>query len=402
MLEHATDHPREALVIGAGAAGLSVAGELKRRGIEPLLIDGADRIGMSWERRYDGLRLNTVRQLSVPRGAAMPASAGRWGRSADLVACLRRYAAEHRLEIQFGVAAEQIDREGPFWSVKTGIGPIAARAVVVATGYDRVPRTPEWFDPAAFAGTLIHSSDYRRPADFTGADVLIVGPGNSGCEIAVELAGGGAARVRLAVRTSPNFMPATVFGIPATWLARANEGAPRSAVDLGARLIQRIEYGDLTPFGLPRAPLGVASELAGGGHGPVLERGILAKLKKGAIEIVPAVERLDDADVLIAGGERIRPDAVIAATGFGHGLEPMVGQLGVLDDAGRPLEVSGRPAAPGLYFNGFWLPLSGQLPAMRRSSRRIAQAIVRARSLKTGNGRSWTRTRDLLLIREAL
>ena len=367
----------EVLVIGAGAAGLSVAGELKRRGVEPLLIDCAERIGTSWENRYEGLRLNTVRQLSAPRRAAMPASAGRWARPHDLVACLRRYAAEHELEVHFGVAAERLDQNGESWLVQTSIGPIAARAVVVATGYDRVPRIPEWFDPAKFSGKLIHSADYRRPAQFAGADVLVVGTGNSGCEIAVELAGGGAARVRLSMRTGPNLMPATFFGIPATWLARANEDGPRVAVDLGARLIQRLSFGDLTPYGLPPAPLGVATELARGGHGPVLERGILARLKGGEIEIVPGVERLEGADVQLAGSERIRPDAVIAATGFGHGLEPLVGHLGVLDEAGRPLEVRGRATSPGLYFNGFWLPLSGQLPAMRRTSRRIARAIVR-------------------------
>jgi putative flavoprotein involved in K+ transport len=379
MVEQLTDEP-EVLVIGAGAAGLSVAGELERCAVPSLLIDRAERIGTPWETRYEGLRLNTVRQLSVPRGAALPPSAGRWVRPSALVACLRRYAAEHQLEIRFGVEAERIDHDGDRWLVNTSIGPIDAQAVVVATGYDCMPRTPDWFDPAAFSGTLIHSADYRRPSDFAGADVLVVGPGNSGCEIATELAAGSAARVRLSVRTGPNLMPSTFLGIPATWLARANEDGPRAAVDLGARLIQRLSFGDLTRYGLQPSPVGVATELGRGGHGPVLERGFLAKLERGDIEIVPAVERLCGEEVLLAGGECIRPDAVIAATGFGHGLDRLVGHLDVLDDAGRPHEVRGQAASPGLYFNGFWLPLSGQLPAMRRTSRRIARAIVKARS----------------------
>nr|MBA2256556.1 NAD(P)/FAD-dependent oxidoreductase [Thermoleophilaceae bacterium] len=110
----------------------------------------------------------------------------------------------------------------------------------------------------------------------------------------------------------------------------------------------------------------------------VLDRGFVAALKRGAIEIVPAVSGFDGAAVELSDGSTIEPDLVIAATGFRHGLEPLAGHLGVLDERGRPLVRDGHADqnAPGLFFNGFWFPLSGQLPGMRRSSRRIAALVA--------------------------
>ena len=144
--------------------------------------------------------------------------------------------------------------------------------------------------------------------------------------------------------------------------------------------MQRIAWGDLARYGMPRSPYGVATELRVRGLGPTLDRGFVAALKSGRLTLVPAVERFDGQNVVLAGGEEIQPEVVIAATGYLHGLEPLVGHLGVLLESGKPAARTGgaHPAAPGLYFNGFWLPLSGQLPAMRRTSRRIARAIARS------------------------
>ena len=146
--------------------------------------------------------------------------------------------------------------------------------------------------------------------------------------------------------------------------------------------MQRLAWGDLSPYGMPRSPYGVATELRVRGLGATLDRGFVAALKAGRLKLVSAVERFDGADVVLADGERIQPQVVIAATGYGHGLEPLVGHLGVLLPSGRPAAYKGgsHPDASGLYFNGYWLPLSGQLPAMRRSSRRIARAIARKAS----------------------
>ena len=365
-------------MIGAGAAGLGVAGELVRRGVEPLILESGDEVGGGWRGRYEGLRLNTVPHFSSLPGSRIKGT-GRWMPGAAFDRHLKRYAGDRCLRIETGVEARRVMREPVGWRVHTNAGAIRAHSVVIATGYDRIPEIPYWPGRQTFEGRLIHSSAYRRPEPFIGRDVLVAGPGNSGTEIARELAEAGAARVRLAIRTPVNLMPEEIVGIAATWFARANEKAPRSLVDAGSRLIQRIAFGDLSPYGMGPAPLGVATELRERGKGPVLDRGFVAALKRGAVELVAAIEGFDGAEVLLADGGRLRPDAVIAATGFSHGLEALVGHLGVLDERGRPREVRGRGDAdnPGLYFNGYWLPLTGQLPGMQRTGPRIARAIAR-------------------------
>ena len=253
--------------------------------------------------------------------------------------------------------------------------------MVVATGYDRVPRVPDWPGRDTFTGELLHGSAFRNADPYRGKDVLVVGAGNTGTEIATRLVDS-AARVRVSFRTPVNIMPPRFLGVPTPLLARASESSPAWLVDRTSFMMQRLAWGDLSPYGMPRSPYGVATELRVRGLGPTLDRGFVAALKAGQLKLVAAVERFDGPDVMLANGERIQPQVVIAATGYRHGLEPLVGHLGVLLSPGKPADCKGgsHPDAGSLYFNGYWLPLSGQLPAMRRSTRRIARAIARKAS----------------------
>ena len=372
----------EVAVIGAGAAGLGVAAELKRRGVPGVVVlERAEAVGASWRSRYDGLRLNTIRGLSGLPRHPIRHSAGSWPSREEFASYLEDVATAGGLDVRFGVEVERVDREEDHWTLVTSAGRWGARFVVVATGYDRVPRMPDWPGRKGFSGELLHASRYRNPDPYRGRDVLVVGAGNTGTEIATQLAGGGTARVRVSVRTPVNIMPAKFLGMPATVLARMSESAPAWIVDRTGFAMQRIAWGDLSAYGMPRSPYGLATELRVRGLGATLDRGFVAALKAGRLSVVPAVRRLDRAEVVLDGGRRIRPDVVIAATGYRQGLEPLVGHLGVLLASGKPAARTGRahPVAPGLYFNGYWLPLSGQLPAIRRTSRRIARAIARAR-----------------------
>jgi putative flavoprotein involved in K+ transport len=368
----------EAIVIGAGAAGLAAAAELGRRGMDALVLERTDGIGTSWQNRYEGLRLNTARAFSAPRHSRIPRHAGRWPTREAFVAHLRGYAEREEIAIEQEVEALRIDRDEDGFVVKTSREPRAARFVVVATGYDHTPALPAWPGRESFAGELIHAASYRSAARFRGKEACVVGAGNTGTEIAVQLHRAGASRVRIAVRTPPNIVPLEPLGIPITLFAALGEGQSAGA-DLFGRVVQRLAWGDLSRHGLPPAPYGIGTELRLKGLGPVVDRGFVRLLKQGHIEVVPAVEGFDGARVLLAEGRRIQPEVVIAATGYRMGLEPLVGHLGVLRPTGQPLCIRGEtsPAAPGLFFSGYWLPASGQLPAMRRTTRRIGREIAR-------------------------
>jgi putative flavoprotein involved in K+ transport len=368
-------------VIGAGAAGLGVAAELSRRGVaDVVVLERADAVASSWRARYDGLQLNTIRRLSgLPRNP-IPPTAGNWPSREAFVSYLEDVARHNLLDVRCGIEVRRIDREDEHWTVVTSAGPLEAGSVVVATGYDGVPRMPDWAGPDTFTGELIHAAAFRNPAPYRGKDVLVIGAGNTGTEIATRLVEV-ASCVRVSFRTPVNIMPQVFLGVPATFLARMSESSPAWLVDRVAFLMQRLAWGDLSRYGMPRSPYGIATELRVRGLGATLDRGFVAAVKEKKLKLVAAVEGFDRADVVLAGGGRIRPQVVIAATGYRHGLEGLVGHLGVLLPSGKPAANVARanPAARGLYFNGYWLPLSGQLPAMRRSSRRIARAIARER-----------------------
>jgi cation diffusion facilitator CzcD-associated flavoprotein CzcO len=364
------------VVLGAGAAGLGVAAELGRRGVEALVVERGEGVGTSWRSRYEDLRLNTDRSVSGLPGGRIPRRMGRWPGRDDFIAFLDSYAEEHDVAVRLGTEVHRVDRDPEGWRLQSSDGPLSARFVVVCTGHDRRPRLPAWPGMEAFPGRLLHAAEFRDAAEFAGEDVLVVGLGTSGTEIATRLTAH-ARRVRLAFRSAPNLMPETFLGVPITLWARLFESAPTRLTDSLGEMVGRVAIGDLSAHGLPPAPYGLATELKEKKMGPVVDRGFSAALTSGSIELVAAVEGFEEEAVRLHDDTRLRPDAVIAATGYRPGLEPLVGHLGVLRPSGQPaiLDRAGR-GAPGLFFNGYWLPLAGELPAMRRTSRRIARAIA--------------------------
>ena len=204
--------------------------------------------------------------------------------------------------------------------------------------------------------------------------MLVVGPGCSGAEIAYDLVEGGAKRVRLAVRTPPNIIVRDPVGAP---LATFFHKLPPRIGDNVMRLVRRKTVGDLSPYGLPAPEEGVFSRLKRLHVAPmIVDAEVLQAIRERRIEIVGAVEGFDETGVLLAGGARIEPDAVIAATGYRTGLEPVVGHLGVLDGHGVPRSIAGE-AAPGLRFVGYD-PRPAQLRYLGHEATRAAKAIARA------------------------
>ena len=365
------EHPL--VIVGAGSAGLATAALLRRRGIEPVVLEAGAEPGAAWRERYDRLRLHTPRLLSGLPGTRIPRRYGRWVRRDDLIEYLSEYVDAHGIDVRTGVRVNRID---PGWSLDTSSGPVRADAVVVATGYNGTPFIPDWPGRESFAPELIHSSEYRNPEPFRGRDVLTVGAGNSGAEIATDVAEGGASRSRLAVRTPPQIVRRATAGIPAQLIGIAIRKMPPDWVDPISITQRKLSIPDLSAQGLPRPAHGVRTAFITTGTTPILDVGIVRAVRGGRVEVVAAVESLDGADVVLADGSRIAPDAVIAATGFRAGLDPLVGHLGVLGPRGLPVKTDGEPALPGLWFVGFVPTLGGQLREGSIAARRVADAVA--------------------------
>jgi putative flavoprotein involved in K+ transport len=374
----------EAIVCGAGAAGLSAAAALGAVGVDVTVLERTEEVGASWRTRYDGLRLNTPGWMSTQPGYR--ASRRRYGEfpTRDTwIRYLEDYAAHHRLDVRFGTQVRRVEPVNGEWRVETDREGLQARFVVIATGFDHDPDLPDWPGRDGFSGELIHSSAYRNPEPYRDRDVLVVGPGVTGSEVAALLSRGGAGRVRVACRTPPNLTARKFLGVSVNIHGLALERLPLRVGDQLGWLAQRTLFGKLDRYGLPRSPIGVATQ-SRRQQAPAYDSGFVGLLKAGRIEIVAAVAGFDGPGVLLADDTRIQPDVVIAATGYRRGLEPLVGHLGVLDEDGKPL-VSGasqHPSAPGLFFNGYRSNLSGQLRLMRPDARAIARAVRRSRDFK--------------------
>ena len=363
----------EVVIVGAGSAGLATAALLQEEGLRPLVLEAGPEPGAAWRERYDRLHLHTPRLLSGLPGLRIPRRYGRWVARDDLIEYFHDYTAVHDIDLRVGCKVERIE---PSWTLHTSDGLIHADHVVVATGYNGTPFVPDWPGRATFAGELVHSSQYRSPAPYRDKDVLVVGAGNSGAEIAHDVIDGGAARSRLSVRTPPQIVRRATLGVPAQLLGMAIRKMPPNWVDPFTIWQRKVAIPDLTAQGLPRPPHGVRTAFLSTGTTPILDVGIVKAVKSGRVEVVAAVEGFDGADVLLADGSRIEPDVVIAATGFRAGLDDLAGHLDVLGPRGLPKKTDGEPALPGLWFVGFTPTLGGQLREGSVAARKVAAALA--------------------------
>ena len=367
----------DAVVIGAGPAGLAAVQQLQAAGLKPIVFDKADAVGAVWRRHYDRLRLHTPRSLSGLPGLPMPASYGRYPSRAQFVEYLESYAAAFGIKPMFNTAVRAVRRAGQGWRVEAAAGPVDSPIVVVATGWADFPHSPSWPGMETFGGRILHSSVYRNAEPFAGKRVLVVGFGNSAAEIALDLCESGAAAT-LAVRSPVRVLPRDLLGLPILGFAIAQRWLPARIADAINAPIIRLAIGPLEPLGFTVAAKGPLRMIEEDGRVPVMDIGALAKIRQGKIAVRGGVAHFGRGSVTFNDGESEPFDAVILATGYKPDLRALLPDvIGVLDAEGRPL-VSDRPTAePGLYFVGAIASPIGQLRQIAIGARRVADAAAR-------------------------
>ena len=369
----------DAIIIGAGPAGLAAAAALEARGLNAVILEKSDAVGSVWRRHYDRLHLHTDRGHSGLPGLAMPSVYGRYPSRAQVVEYLENYAAKFDLKPAFNTQVRAVRREGRGWRAETGETSRSAPIVVVATGYANSPFAPKWPGMETFDGPILHSSLYRNPAPFAGKRVLVVGFGNSGGEIALDLAEAGV-EVALSVRGPVNIVPRELYGVPILTFAIAERRLPARVADFISATSIRLAVGSLEKLGLTRSPKGPRRAIEEDGRVPLIDIGTVAQIRAGRIKVKGGIASLTPKGVVFARSPPEDFGAIILATGFRPDLRPLLPDAkGVLDDAGRPL-ISGRPTAEhGLFFCGAITSPTGQLREIGIEAERIARAAGAAR-----------------------
>jgi cation diffusion facilitator CzcD-associated flavoprotein CzcO len=337
------------------------------------VLERAGHVGPAWRRHYDRLHLHTDRGHSGLPGMPMPATYPVYPSRAEVVAYLERYAAHFDIQPVFNTEVSQIARDGGQWRADVGQGAFTAPVMVIASGMAAAPYRPAWPGQESYSGRIVHSSDYRNPAPYAGARVLVVGFGNSGGEIALDLAEAGV-EVALAVRGPVQVLPRDLLGFPILSWAILYRRLPARLVDLINAPILRLAVGDIEKLGLQRAAKG-PREMVEEGRVPLIDIGTLARIRDGAIGIRGGVDRFVSDGVVFGNGRSESFDSVILATGYRSDLRRLLPDVdGVFDQHGLPLVTGAATPAPGLYFCGQIASPTGQLREIGIEAQRIAQS----------------------------
>jgi cation diffusion facilitator CzcD-associated flavoprotein CzcO len=364
----------DAIIIGAGPAGLATEVALQARGLNATILEKSDTVGAVWRGHYDRLHLHTDRARSALPGLPIPKAYGRYPSRAHVVEYLEAYAAEFALKPIFSAPVHAVRRDGRTWRAEAGEHSRSAPIVVVATGLADYPHSPTWPGMEQFGGPILHSSRYCNPTPFVGQRVLVVGYGNSGAEIALDLAEAGV-DVALSVRSPVNVIPRELFGLPIlAWGLTGRLFPARLADTINAPLL-RFAIGSINKLGLRPSPKGPLQSIEEDGRVPLIDVGTLDAIRAGRIKLRGDVASFSRESVTFKQSPGERLDAIILATGFRPDLRSLLPDAkDVLSATGAPL-VSGRATAePGLFFCGAMPSALGQLRQIGIEAQRIADA----------------------------
>jgi putative flavoprotein involved in K+ transport len=352
----------EVIVIGGGQAGLSVGYHLQRQGVPFVILDGRARVGDAWRERWDSLQLFTPRRFDSLDGLPFPGAANDFPTKDEMADYLESYARHFALPVRTGARVDRLRREGDRYVVTVGGRRLEARHVVVAMSSYQRAVTPAFASQLNPAITQLHSADYRRPSQLPPGDVLLVGAGNSGAEIAIDLV-----RAGRRVWVSGRDVGQVPFPVRRPMVRR-----------LVLPILFRIVFHRIltldTPIGRRVRP-----KMITGGLPLIRTRG--GDLAAAGVTRVPRMEGVRDGYPLLADGTVRRVSGVVWCTGFDMGQSWI--DLPVFDRRGEPIQDRGVVAGePGLYFVGphfLYSASSTMIHGIGRDAQFVASRIARIR-----------------------
>jgi cation diffusion facilitator CzcD-associated flavoprotein CzcO len=370
----------DTVVVGAGPAGLAVGKELGERKVPFEILEKESVVASSWHRHYERLHLHTAKRFSALPGMPFPADSPTYPSREEVVAYMTAYAERFQLRPRFGVAVERVEpnADAVGWRLRTSQGDIESSRVVIAGGLNAQPWQPDWPGVDTYTGEIVHSSAYRNGDRWKGKRVLVVGAGNSGAEIALDLFERGA-EVDLCIRGKLRVTPRDTLGMPTPLPTILLTKLPLSVADAIAGVILNLTVGDLSRWGIETPDVGPIRDIAERARVPLIDVGTVARIRRGEITVRRGIERFSQDGVTFVDGQRKAYDAILLATGFRAGLERLLPNAGDLIDGHGRAARGGREVRPGLYLVGYTQPATGLLREIGFEARRAAVDIARKR-----------------------
>ena len=337
------------IVVGAGQAGLAIGHFLKQQDLHFVILDSATEIGTSWRNRWDSLRLFTPSQYDALPGLPFPAPYDTYPGKDEVANYLKDYAERFDLPVRLNTRVTSLAREDSGYRVRTDATPLFADQVVVATGPFQRPFVPDLATDLAPDVVQLHSSDYRNPEALPPGEVLVVGAGNSGMQIAQELAA--SRKVHLSQGRVLPTVPLRILGRSLFWWLKTS-GLMK--VPAHSAFGKRMRANDEVVIGARPTEL----------------------LRSGRLVLLPRAVRAEGSRVGFADGRTLEVRTVVWATGYRSDYRWI--DLPVFGEHGQPVHHRGVTASSGLYFLGLpWQHTTGSalLGWMARDAAFLAEQI---------------------------
>lgn len=364
-------------IIGAGPAGLAMAGRLSHRGIPYTILEASSHISNSWRNHYDRLHLHTVKQWSHLPLKPFPEDYPIYVPKDKLIEYFESYAKEFDIKPIFNSKIKSISKSNGHWKLEDVNGnERTSEVVIIATGVNREPNIPSFEGQDSFSGSIKHSYTYKNTKPYVGKKVLVIGMGNTGAEIALDLAEAGI-DTYLSVRGPVNVVPRDLNGRPVQVTAKKLAKIPFGLGTKLGVLIRSIYIGDLSKYGIPSPKMGPTEQLLETGKTPVVDIGTVAAIKDGSIKICQAIKQISENSVTFQDGKTQEITDIILATGYKPKVESFLEKGDeVLDKYGCPTPPIGRGFHDNIYFLGFDnYKLGGILGIIMEESKLVADHI---------------------------
>lgn len=346
----------ETLIVGAGPAGLATAGRLRKRNKPFTVIEKVENVASSWRAHYDRLHLHTVKQLSHLPHMQFPDSYPTYVSRDQLIAYMESYAESFDIRPIYNSEVISVGVRGDdgYRIVETSGGETyRTQHLVIATGVNRVPNIPAWPGQETFTGEIVHSRFYKNAEPYAGKSVLVVGFGNTGAEVALDLCNNDA-DVGVVIRTAITIVPRDVFGRPVQLTARKLAKIPFGIGDWLGSQIRRFIIGNLSKHGVPVSNGHPAVQLRETGKTPVIDLGTAKKIQDGEIKVFRDIQSIEENTVAFTDGSTFEADVILLATGYKSSLDDFIPGIGrMLDSNGYPNTSVGKGEFDGIYFVGF-------------------------------------------------